>query len=316
MNDQEGDSDSELYEQYLEDRRRLQSREDAHEIQTSEEVLQRNLDETLSRVLRNWSQEIDNHHVRIRITGRRHENTNSNSHTNNSYNNGAATENRNNNYGNMLGINLPSHNSIGSNSNGVNQRTPFAQRPSFFRTLVRNLLVLNYLVLSLLFPFSLYNVLRSGFSTMTFSERDFTREILTYWYAIDTVDVISLIKPSTPETSDSGPGLGLLGKFHNIIVYYSLPIGEALLRRILNIDRSYTDTEEYPVSVGIYRMILGFFFRWYKKSIKIVTILVYLLYGIGGTTYLMIAGFFFSLCVGLTIVRRYKSTQQILSGLF
>lgn len=53
MNDQEGDSDSELYEQYLEDRRRLQSREDAHEIQTSEEVLQRNLDETLSRVLRN-----------------------------------------------------------------------------------------------------------------------------------------------------------------------------------------------------------------------------------------------------------------------
>ncbi|KAL3232446.1 Protein ASI2 [Nakaseomyces bracarensis] len=279
------DSDLNLYERYLEERQRLQNREDAHEIQTSDEVLQRNLDETLSQILRNWSQEIDDNHIPNVSLRRRVGSLRSGG------NEGA-------------GIHGPAE-----------QRTPFAQRPSFFRTLVRNLLVFNYLVLSLLFPFSLYNVLRSGFSTMTFSERDFTREILTYWYAIDTVDVISLIKPSTPETVDSAAGLGLLGKFHNIIVYYSLPIGEQLLRAIVNIDKSYPDIKDYTFRIGIYRMLLSFLFKWYKKGIKIGTVVVYLTYGIGGTTYLMIAGFFFSLCVGLTVVRRYKSTQQILSGL-
>lgn len=282
------DSDLNLYERYLEERQRLQNRVDAHEIQTSEEVLQQNLDETLSQILRNWSQEIDNNHIR-NVSIRRHR-------------------------GRREGV---SSSTLGSSEvhGPAEQRTPFAQRPSFFRTLVRNLLVFNYLVLSLLFPFSLYNVLRSGFSTMTFSERDFTREILTYWHAIDTVDVISLIKPSTPETIDSAAGLGLLGKFHNIIVYYSLPIGEILLRAIVKIDKAYPDITDYTVRIGIYRMILSFLFKWYKKGIKISTVVVYLTYGIGGTTYLMIAGFFFSLCVGLTVVRRYKSTQQILSGL-
>ena len=168
----------------------------------------------------------------------------------------------------------------------------FVPRPSFFSQVVRNLLLLDYFIMIILFPFSLYNIVRICFNFITLSRDDFTVDILTY---LQNTQVISDDATSLLGYKDGETSLGLLSKFHNVLVFYSAPV----IKRVLN----WTNRNE----VAIYLC------NW---SIRLLTVLLYLTYGLGGTVYMGLAGFFFALSLGLTVYRRYRGVHQILAGNF
>lgn len=191
---------------------------------------------------------------------------------------------------------------------GVREEPRFVPRRSIFASMVRHLLVLDYFVMIVLFPFSFYNILRSGFSSVTLSENDFIAEIMVYlkYGKVISDPILNIIhnrsydKSSVPISllgySDDA-AMGLLGKFHNIIVYYSSPIGKKLIRFASSSNAS-----------GKY----GILVQGYELWVKISVIMTYLLYGLTGTIYLALSGFFFIFCLALTIIRRYRSVHKLL----
>lgn len=182
------------------------------------------------------------------------------------------------------------------NENGIDgvngRREPlFVQRRPYLRTFIRNLLVLDYFFMLLLFPFSLYNILRFGFSSVTLSQNDFILEIVLY------CQTATDFSPLSDGYRLKEASMDLLGKFHNIVVYYSWPpFKRALLR--------YTEQSWFQ------QVLL----QTYQFLVKTTAISIYLAYGIGGTVYLAIAGFFFSICIVVTVVRRYKNVQRIVAA--
>lgn len=179
-------------------------------------------------------------------------------------------------------------NNLNANGNRVDE-TPFSARRSYFSLFIRNLLVLDYFVMVFLFPFSFYNILRSGFSSITLSENDFLAEILVYLkysrIVSENANPLMLLG-----YNDDGT-MGLLGKFHNILVFYSSPI----IKFILKLDFAKT-----------------FLIKTYEITVKFTIISFYLLYGFSGTIYLGLSSFFFIFCLALTIIRRYKNVQQMI----
>ncbi|CAI4049765.1 hypothetical protein SKDZ_14G1640 [Saccharomyces kudriavzevii ZP591] len=174
--------------------------------------------------------------------------------------------------------------------------SPFlARQQSPLRTFLRNLFILDYFIGLILFPFSVYNILRSGFNSMTFSENDFIIEIVGYW---KFAKIFGSSGTTLIAYKDTGK-LGLLGKFHNIIVFYSSPM-------IKYIMKSAGDNES---KVGWLKLM---FSKIFEVFVKISTILIYLAYGVSGTIYMVTAGFFFVLCLLFTIVRRYKGVHRML----
>ncbi|SMN19052.1 similar to Saccharomyces cerevisiae YNL159C ASI2 Integral inner nuclear membrane protein [Maudiozyma saulgeensis] len=175
----------------------------------------------------------------------------------------------------------------------INETPTFIPRRSYFASMVRHLLVLDYFIMVILFPFSLYNILRSGFSTVTLSENDFIAEIMIYMKYSNVVSYpIELNKKVLLGYNDDG-AMGLLGKFHNIIVYYSSPIGKKIMNfEIIKIRN---------IMILIYEIL-----------VKLNVVSIYLIYGLSGTTYLALSGFFFIFCLALTIIRRYRSVQRLL----
>ncbi|CAB4254332.1 similar to Saccharomyces cerevisiae YNL159C ASI2 Integral inner nuclear membrane protein [Maudiozyma barnettii] len=188
------------------------------------------------------------------------------------------------------------NNNINNTNNNLRRprdSTPsFTPRRSYFASMVRHLLVLDYFIMVILFPFSLYNILRSGFSTVTLSENDFVAEIMIYMRYSSVVSHPIGESGMLLGYNDNGV-MGLLGKFHNIIVYYSSPIGKKLMK--LSMIRIRT------IMIEIYELM-----------VKLIVISIYLIYGLSGTTYLALSGFFFIFCLALTIIRRYRSVQRLL----
>ncbi|AQZ12762.1 ASI2 (YNL159C) [Zygosaccharomyces parabailii] len=176
----------------------------------------------------------------------------------------------------------------------VNAHEPlFVQRRPFLRLLITNLLLFDYFVVLLLFPFSLYNILRSGFSVITLSENDFLTEIVAYCRYVKVFgdDGKSLLV--------YGEGkLGLLGKFHNIVVFYSSPIAQCIARFL-------------PSPDAVLRQSA---MKAYRFMVKFCTVAMYMTYGIGGTVYLAMAGSFFAICFAITLARRYKSIHRMVAG--
>ncbi|GMM54566.1 Asi2 protein [Maudiozyma humilis] len=174
--------------------------------------------------------------------------------------------------------------------------TPFAPQRSYFATLVHNLLMLDYFVMVVLFPFSFYNLLRSAFSAVTLSEHDFVAEVAVYLGERVVSRTAESAAPVVLLGYAEGSPLGLLGKFHNIAVHYSAP----LLRRALHTVTS----QDSPTRTYILYAYTG--------VIKALVVGAYCAYGLGGTAYLVLAGFFFVFCLALTVVRRYRGVQQLL----
>lgn len=184
------------------------------------------------------------------------------------------------------------HGNAGDGELNADRRGPlFAPRRTYLQIFIRNLLLLDYFVVLLLFPFSLYNILRSGFSSVTFSETDFVKDILLYFHYVN--DFVSVAGPYRLLEARND----LLSKFHNIIVYYTWPAVRSLISR-------YDPSSEIRTTVVAV----------YQSLVKSWAIAVFLLYGIGGTVYLTMAGFFFSICLVITLVRRYKNVQRIVAG--
>lgn len=174
--------------------------------------------------------------------------------------------------------------------------SPFtARQQSPLRTFLRNLFILDYFIGLILFPFSVYNILRSGFNSMTFSENDFIIEIVGYW---KFAKIFGSGGTTLIAYKDTGK-LGLLGKFHNIIVFYSSPV-------IKHIMKSRDGNEP---NLNWIRLM---FAKAFELFVKVSTILIYLAYGVSGTVYMVTAGFFFVLCLLFTVIRRYKGVHRML----
>lgn len=194
--------------------------------------------------------------------------------------------NENANYQAGTNIHNPNH-----NPDIARQGPLFVRRRPYLQIFIRNLLLLDYFVVLLLFPFSLYNILRCGFSSVTFSETDFVNDILTYCRYVN--DFVSL--EGSYRLIDVN--MDLLNKFHNIIVYYTWPTARSVI-----LTYGLSDQAQNTILSG------------YQLLVKSGAVLIYLLYGIGGTVYLTMAGFFFSICLMITLVRRYKNVQRIVAA--
>ncbi|CCE63685.1 hypothetical protein TPHA_0F02030 [Tetrapisispora phaffii CBS 4417] len=277
-----GNNDDELYEQFVRESNALRIREEAQETQQTQEEFQRELEDTIHDILRDIDsglQNSSNTQHRIVITA----NTNNNE----------IIELNNDNLHNVNNHPLNVH----------NRRSPFeGERRPFLRTFLRNLLVLDYFVILLLFPFSLYNILKSGFSIMTFSENDFVQEMLYY---LSDVQVFSENYKSLLIYKEIN--LGLLGKFHNIMIYYSSP----LITTVMSFLKRHAHKVFTNKAINMNFKIL--IMNVYSKSIKMITLTMYFIYGFGGTIYLLAAGFFFLLCFTISVVRRYKGVHRIIS---
>ena len=159
------------------------------------------------------------------------------------------------------------------------------RRPvSWFRRFIRNILMFDYLLMVMLFPFSIYNLIKSGFNCITFSESDFLWDILFYFRFVGPTLVPTNMNIRITDEEDIVT-FGLLGTFHNVVIYYTEP----LLRRIVRFHNH------------------KWLIRMYSIMVKIVTACLYLTYGLSGTTYLLLASFFFSLVMGWTLMRRYRA---------
>lgn len=83
-------------------------------------------------------------------------------------------------------------------------------------------------------------------------------------------------KPSEIDLIDT---LGLLGKFHKIIRYYTTPLENL---------------------------------KFYPSLIKSLTTIIFLLYGFIGSSYVILLNMFFILCLILTLIRRYQDVAEII----
>lgn len=162
---------------------------------------------------------------------------------------------------------------------------------SYLRLLIRNLLVLDYFLVMTLIPFCLYNHLKAMFALVTF---DSDLGIIEY-LASDVVINEDIIYGS------SAPGL--LAKFHNIVLYHSIPV-----LRYANKVRSYISSNHDSYYA---RLVLHVVNSCMVGIIKVVTLLIYLAYGLGGTAYIGFAAFFFGLCLAVTLARRYKIVKMV-----
>ncbi|CAR21612.1 Asi2p [Lachancea thermotolerans CBS 6340] len=166
---------------------------------------------------------------------------------------------------------------------------PGVQRRQYLRLFLQNLLILDHLLMMVLFPFSVYNVLKILLTEVTFSNSDFVTDIASYckFSSILSEDGRSVILFKS--------GFGLLGKFHNIIVYYSAPLFAWL-------------SSNSSVS--------SFVMRTYTLVVKFTAVVLYTLYGVSASTYVCFATFFFSLCLLMTCFRRYKGVAKIVGQLY
>ncbi|SCU95940.1 LANO_0E11936g1_1 [Lachancea nothofagi CBS 11611] len=166
---------------------------------------------------------------------------------------------------------------------------PGVQRRRYLRLFLRNLLLLDHLLMMILFPFSVYNVLKILLTEVTFSDNDFIAEIANY------CRYSNVLSEDGKSVVFFKSGFGLLGKFHNIIVYNSAPM----------VRWASTKATIGPWIIKIY-----------ASAIKMTTVLLYTAYGVGTSTYVCFATFFFTLCLLMTGFRRYKGIVRIMGHLY
>lgn len=126
-------------------------------------------------------------------------------------------------------------------------------------------------------------------STTTSNNKGKFEEILFFMYnklfsKIKTINFESMTtntnklnsKPSEIDLIDT---LGLLGKFHKIIRYYTTPLENL---------------------------------KFYPSLIKSLTTIIFLLYGFIGSSYVILLNMFFILCLILTLIRKYQDVAEII----
>lgn len=176
---------------------------------------------------------------------------------------------------------------------------------------LHNLLYLDYILMLVTLPMAVYSVMNVSTNLITFEykasgggeerEEDIIMKVVRYfnYISVENVDdtnksnggwmntnFIEKIVKSVQDTStfkdivrkdEYIDTLGLLGKIHKTIVYYTVPL------QIMN---------------------------YYSIMIKMVTIVIYLLYGFLGSSYMILLNVFFMLCLILTVFRRYKDVLE------
>ncbi|SCV02924.1 LAME_0H06304g1_1 [Lachancea meyersii CBS 8951] len=171
-----------------------------------------------------------------------------------------------------------------------NQRwPPVALRRHYLRLFLRNLLLLDHLLMVFLFPFSVYNVLKILLAEVTFSNSDFVADIATYCH------YSNILSEDGRSVVFFKSGFGLLGKFHNIIVYYSAPLFVWASSK---------------AALGTWVI------KAYVSLIKTTAVTLYTVYGVGTSVYVCFATFFFALCLLMTGFRRYKGAARIMGHLY
>ncbi|CCK70821.1 Asi2p KNAG_0F01530 [Huiozyma naganishii CBS 8797] len=196
---------------------------------------------------------------------------------------------------------------------------------TYGQLLMRNLLMLDYMILVMLFPFSLYNVLRSGFNMVTFNcngagdDADFIVNLIVYirYCEAITEDGESLVGYQTAKALTAGGtnlngGLSLLIKFHNVINYYGMVALRGVVRALPRavVKRAATAAATTTVPAVLRRTAVTF----YNGTVKTTAAALYLLYGVLGTAYLYGSMLFFALCLTITVTRRYKTVARVLAN--
>lgn len=161
------------------------------------------------------------------------------------------------------------------------------RREIWLTTLHRIIIQFWYHLLFAISPFLVFNVLKGIFDEITFSKYGFISDILNY------IRYVKVFNQEGDSLLIYRRGLGLIVKFHNVTVFYFSPL--------LDLCGRYTD-------VLIKKIISGF--------IKILTVVIYMIYGLMASSYIFFAALFFTLCFSLTLLKRYKSVEQILKYIY
>ncbi|CEP61847.1 Asi2p LALA0_S04e02058g [Lachancea lanzarotensis] len=178
---------------------------------------------------------------------------------------------------------------LGREEPNVVRWPPGVRRRQYLRLFLRNLLLLDHLLMVFLFPFSVYNVLKILLTEVTFSNSDFVADIASYCH------YSRILSDDGTSVVFFKAGFGLLGKFHNIIVYYSAPVF---------------------VWASSKAVVGAWVLKAYVSLIKTAAVTIYMAYGIGTSVYVCFATFFFALCFLMTSFRRYKDIARIMGHLY
>ncbi|QEU58009.1 Asi2 [Kluyveromyces lactis] len=164
----------------------------------------------------------------------------------------------------------------------------FVVRRPYLRFLLRNLLILDHILMVLFLPFSLFTVLKTVINQVTFSDTDVFTEVIDYVHNRQVVD------PTSSIVYLYRNGAGLLGCFHNSAVYHSAPCFKYLMK-----------IYENP---NVLRQLYTIYIKWY-------TVTVYLGYGIFVSSYLSFVTFFFVVCVTLLFIKKFKGVDVIIANI-
>ncbi|CDO96608.1 unnamed protein product [Kluyveromyces dobzhanskii CBS 2104] len=164
----------------------------------------------------------------------------------------------------------------------------FVVRRPYLRFVLRNLLILDHILMVLFLPFSLFTILKTVINQVTFSDTDVFTEVFDYVHNRQVVD------PNSSIVYLYRNGAGLLGCFHNAAVYHSAPCFKYLMKLYEN--------------PNVLRQIYTISIKWY-------TVTVYLAYGIFMSSYLSFISFFFVVCVTLVLIKKLKGVDVIISNI-
>lgn len=170
------------------------------------------------------------------------------------------------------------------------------RRNDLYNRLLHNLLYLDYIFMLVTLPMTIYTIISVTTNVITFDYSDspndediFIRIVKYFKYRqLSTRDSKTgmpkfiekyVISTEDPQYNDIINELGLLGKFHKTVNQYT--------RSLQNM-------------------------KYYHMIIKILTTSIYLMYGFIGSSYMILLNLFFTLCLVLTIYRRYKDVVEII----
>ncbi|KAL6944389.1 hypothetical protein ACO0RG_001125 [Hanseniaspora osmophila] len=228
--------------------------------------------------------------------------------------------------------NTPGLNEVNINDirNSVHRDIPFMSNNQnrSIRSLLRWLFLLDRVLIAVLLPITLYNLTSVLMSEVTHTRFGLVPELRSYWASVKVLKRDAL----TNEVSlvyISNESLGLLSKFHNIIVYYTQNYITGLFlwtpfhfkifspsslitapTSLFSSLSSFSEFKEYLLTKLINAVLYC-----YPTYVKTATSITFLVYAVWTTLYLWFALTFFCICLGISLIRRYMHVVRMVAKL-
>lgn len=140
----------------------------------------------------------------------------------------------------------------------------------------------------LFLPFSVFTLLKTVINKVTFSDADMLNDIVEYVHNRIVVD------PKSSVVYLYRGGNGLLGCFHNSVVYHSAPFYKYLMKMYEN---------------------SNFLRQLYTITVKWFAVTAFTLYGLVVSMYLSFLTFFFIVCVTLLFIKKFKGVDLMIANI-